>query len=164
MVNIRNKYFCDINMKLQTIHFFSDSGIHNNKTYRVCYSGSSEPPRTAPTRNPETSILGHLCPSDIPLNLSAKSAPVHQLAKKLYLRTWGHFKDRTPPPWASKNGEFPDSRLSETHPWQNPRGLLRPKTLRPEVEGFLVGAVRVGFWWPRIAKRALVLFLSCDYH
>ena len=47
----------------------------------------------------------------------AKSAPVHQLAKKLYLRTWGHFKDRTPPHWASKNGEFPDFRLSETHPW-----------------------------------------------
>ena len=46
----------------------------------------------------------------------AKSAPVHQLAKKLYLRTWGHFKDRTPPHWASKNGEFPDFRLSETHP------------------------------------------------
>ena len=46
----------------------------------------------------------------------AKSAPVHQLAKKLYLRMWGHFKHRTPPPWASKNGEFPDFRLSETHP------------------------------------------------
>ena len=28
----------------------------------------------------------------------AKSAPVHQLAKNLYLRLWGHFKDRTPPP------------------------------------------------------------------
>ena len=46
----------------------------------------------------------------------AKSAPVHPLAKKLYLRLWGHFKDRKPPPWASKNGEFPDFRLSEMHP------------------------------------------------
>ena len=49
----------------------------------------------------------------------AKSAPVHQLAKKLYLRLWDHFKDWKPPPWASKNGEFPDFRLSETHP-RNP--------------------------------------------
>ena len=54
----------------------------------------------------------------------AKSAPVHQLAKKLYLRTWGHFKDRTPPPRASKNGEFPDFRLSETHPC-----LYYPRTI-----------------------------------
>ena len=37
---------------------------------------------------------------------SAKSAPVHQLAKQLYLRSWGHFKYIKPPPWASQNGEF----------------------------------------------------------
>ena len=46
----------------------------------------------------------------------AKSAPVHQLTKKIYLRTWGHFKDRTPPPRSSKKGEFSDFRLSENAP------------------------------------------------
>ena len=48
----------------------------------------------------------------------AKSAPGHQLAKKLYLRLWGHFKDRKPPPWASQNGEFPvKGPILGMHPW-----------------------------------------------